>query len=286
MKILVTGSSGFIASRLIEKLKGHTVISFDIQTGQDLMNFEQIEEAIKKVDVIYHLAAQADFTQMIDKPYEGTVLNIDATHNVANLCAKHKKWLIYISTICVYGNQKTEPTTEKSLPNPSELYAETKLAGECIVKGYGSNFGMDWTILRIATIYGERMREALGMHIFFTQAISGKDITVHGDGEQVRTLTYIDDVVNGMIAVINSKKSKKETFIISNKQGITANKMAEDIKELTCSSSKIVHILQRPNQTFKENFDVSKAKELLNWETKTSWKEGLNNTYKFLTKKL
>lgn len=286
MKTLITGSSGFIASKLVEKLKkqGHQVFPFDIQTGQDLMDFEQLEKAIKDVDVVYHLAAQANFIQMIDKPYEGTVLNIDATHNVANLCAKYKKWLIYISTVCVYGNQKIEPTNEKSLPNPSELYAETKLSGECVVKGYGSTFGMDWTILRIATIYGEEMRSALGLHIFFTQAMKGENITVHGNGEQLRTLTYIDDITDGMITVINSDKSKNEIFIISSEQRISANKMAEDIKKITGSNSKIIHIPQRLNQTFKEDFDVSKAKRLLKWETKVSWEEGLEKTYKWFKK--
>lgn len=92
----------------------------------------------------------------------------------------------------MYGNQKNHPETEDyTLPNPSDLYACSKYAGEWIVKGYGQNFGMPWTILRFATIYGPGMRRALGLHIFFRQAMAGDPITVHGDGEQDRTLTSI-----------------------------------------------------------------------------------------------
>lgn len=237
--------------------------------------------------MIFHIAAQADFTQMADSiegGRDGVMRNVEATHNVAYLCAKYHKWLIYASTVCVYGNIDIHPAAEDTtLPNPSELYACSKYAGEWIIKGYGKNYGMPWTIQRFATIYGPGMRPALGLHIFFTQAINGEPITVHGDGTQDRTLTYIDDLVEGIVAPLDYEKvAKNQIFNLTNNTAISATKMAEDVKGITKSESPIIYIPQRTNQTIHEDFDVSKAKKLLQWEAQTPWKIGLEKTYEWM----
>jgi len=288
MNVLVTGSSGFIASKVVSRLRvlGHSVITYDIVDKQNILDLDQLEDAVRKVDVVYHIAAQADLTQMskdVDSGRRGVILNVTGTHNVAYLCAKYGKWMIYASTVCVYGNQDSIIESEdRTLPNPSELYACSKYAGEWLVKGYGFNYGMPWTILRFATIYGEGMREALGMHIFFRQAMKGEPITVHGEGDQIRTLTYIYDLVDGIVACLDHPKCHGEVINLSSWEGISALKMAEDIKKLTESNSEIVFIPQRANQTMHENFDVSKARRCLNWEAKTSWEDGLKLTYNWI----
>lgn len=285
IKICITGHRGFIASKLKDKLEklGYEVLGYDILDGDDLLDLKKLEERIKQVDIVYHIAACADLTKMQDLEMgrKGVLANVEATHNVAYICAKYNKWLIYSSTVCAYGNQEKHPEKEdETLPNPSELYACSKYAAEWIVKGYGKNFNMPWTILRFATIYGEGMRSALGMYIFFRQALKGEDITVHGDGEQDRTLTYIHDLVEGIVAPLQyPNKAKGQIFNLSSSLSVSANKMAEDVKKITGSKSKIVHINQRPNQTLHEDFDVSKAKRLLHWEAETSWDKGLMNTY-------
>lgn len=290
MRILETGNTGFIGRKLQERLVGlgHEVIGYDITEGQDLLDINKLEEYIKSVDVVYHVAAQADLTTMydIERARSGVLANVEATHNVAYLCSKYNKWLIYVSTVCVYGNQEEHPEMEDvTLPNPSDLYACSKYAGEWVVKGYSKNFGNPFTILRFATIYGEGMRPALAVSIFITQALKGKDITVHGDGKQDRTQTYIDDLIDGCVAVFEyPENAKNQVFNLTNSQSISANKMAVDIKRLTNSASEIVHIPQRENQTFHEDFDVSKAELLLHWKAKTPWEEGLKNTIKWLEK--
>ncbi len=290
-RILVTGSSGFIASKLVNKLReeGHDVIPFEITDGCDILNLEQLEQAVKKVDIVYHIAAQADLTQMsgsVSAGYAGTRLNVEGTHNVAYACATHKKWLIYASTVCVYGNVEHPEggaDVDTTLPNPSELYACSKYAGEWIVKGYGLNYGMPYTILRFATIYGEGMRPALGLHIFFRQAIAGEPITVHGDGLQDRTLTYIHDLVDGIIAPLNHPDTAKgEIFNLTAKAAVSAQQMAEDVKTIVGSDSEIVHIEQRENQTIHEDFDVEKTKKLIGWEAQTPWMQGLAETYEWM----
>ncbi len=290
MKILLTGDKGFIARKLKEKLieKGHIVLGYDIVDGYDLLKLNTLEAWVKSADVVYHVAAQADLNTMyeIESARKGVLANVEATHNVAYLCAKYNKWLIYASTVCVYGNQENHPETEDTtLPNPSDLYACSKYAGEWIVKGYSKNFKNPFTILRFATIYGPGMRAALGIHIFLTQALAGKDITVHGDGLQDRTQTYIDDLVDGCVAVVDyPENAKGQVFNLTDSNGISAVKMAEDIKALTGSKSNIVHLPQRDNQTLHEDFDVSKAELLLHWKANTPWEEGLTKTMQWLKK--
>lgn len=287
-KILLTGDKGFISKRLKQRLikLGHEVIGYDIVDGFDLLDLPKLEEFIKSVDVVYHIAAQADLMTMydIENARKGVLANVEATHNVAYLCAKYNKWLIYASTVCVYGNQDEHPEMEDvTLPNPSDLYACSKYAGEWVIKGYSKNFGNPYTILRFATIYGEGMRPALAVHIFLSQALKGRDITVHGDGKQDRTQTYIDDLVDGIVAPLNyPENAKDQVFNLTNAKSISALQMAEDIKEITDSNVSIVFIPQRANQTLHEDFDVSKAELLLNWKAKTPWKEGLQKTLLWL----
>lgn len=288
-KILLTGDEGFIGRKVKAKMRemGHDVYGYDIVDGKDLLDLNRLEEQIRKVDIVYHIAAEADLTKMMGSPdagRKGVMANVEATHNVAYLCAKHKKWMVYASTVCVYGNVEQHPEKEdETLPNPSELYACSKYAAEWIMRGYGKNYNMPWTSLRFATIYGEGMRPALGMHIFFRQAMKGEDITVHGTGEQDRTLTLVDDLVEGIVAPLNHPEgAKNQVFNLSSKKAVSAKKMAEDIKKLTGSKSEIKFIEQRDNQTYHEDFDVSKAKKLLKWEAKTSWEDGLKLTYEWM----
>jgi len=290
MRILLTGDKGFIGSTLSKRLVslGHEVIGYDIIDGFDLLDLKTLESYIKDVDVVFHMAAQADLTKLTDleKGRDAIAQNVYATDNVAYLCTKYKKWMIYVSTVCVYGNQDKHPETEDTtLPNPSELYACSKYSAEWIVKGYAKNYDMPYTILRFATIYGEGMRPALGIHIFISQALKGKDITVHGDGKQDRTQTYIDDLIDGCVAVFDyPKNAKGQTFNLTNSESISAEKMAKDIQRLTKTKSEIVYVNQRENQTFHEDFDVSKAELLLNWKAKTSFEDGLKKTIKWLEK--
>lgn len=282
-KILVTGGSGFIGKTLMKQLKkeGYSVENFDLSQGQDLKNKTQAEKAVEGKDVVMHLAAVADLNWAREHPDETMDINIGGTINVAQACTKHKAILFYASTCCVYGNQDSHPTSEKALPNPGEIYACTKLAGEYIIKGYSLMYGLKYNNIRFATIYGPGMRPALGLYIFFKQALLGEPITIHGDGLQTRTLTYIDDLIDGIIALLKSG-IVNQTINITTEEEISALGMAQMIKELTKSKSPIVYIEQRPGQTFREAIDASYAKKLIRWQPKTSFKEGLEKTYRWI----
>lgn len=283
LKVLVTGGSGFIGKALIGRLEkeGYSVENFDLSQGQDLRNKSQVDKTIKGKDVVMHLAAVADLNWAREHPDETMDINIGGTINVAQACTKHKAILFYASTCCVYGNQDSHPTSEKAFLNPAEIYACTKLAGEYVIKGYNLMYGLRYNNIRFATIYGPGMRPALGVYIFFKQALKGEPITVHGDGLQTRTLTYIDDLIEGIIALLKSGIVNKN-INLSAEEEISALDMAQMIKELTKSKSPIVHIEQRPGQTFREAIDASYAKELIGWQTETSFKEGLEKTYQWI----
>lgn len=288
MKILVTGGKGAIGTRLVKKLTrmGHEVSSYDIVEGQDLFDLPTLERAIRNVDVIYHAAAEANLNNMttLDGARRGVWRNVVATDNVAFLCAKHRKWLLFLSTLCVYGDVTEHPEREDTtLPNPSEIYAASKYAAEWVIRGYGINFNLAYTVLRIATVYGPGCRPELGVHVFLRQALNGEPITVHGDGSQMRTLTYIDDIVDGIVAPLGrSCAAKGQILNITASEQISAIAMARQIKELTMSKSEIVFVPQRQYNTQTEYPDVSKAKQLLQWQAKTSFSEGLNLTFAWM----
>lgn len=284
MKILITGGEGFIGSHLAERLEraGNKVEVFDLASGKDLRDRTTVDASIKDKDCVFHLAAVADLNWARENPLETMDINVGGTINIANSCAKYKIPLYYASTCCVYGNQERHPVNESTLPNPAEIYACSKLAGEETITGYGLMYGLKFNLMRFATIYGPGMRSALGVHIFFEQALSDSPITIHGDGKQTRTLTYIDDLISGIVALFESR-----LFIgpvnLSTEEEVSANQMAEMIKKLTNSKSKIIHIDQRPGQTYRESVDSSKAKDLFGWMAKTTFQEGLIKTFKWLT---
>lgn len=284
MKIMVTGSEGFIGAHVRRRLAGmsHDVVPFDIVLGGDILDRNAVEAAIgADVEAVIHIAAQADLTQVRDlrDGYHTTQLNVTGTHNIAHACAARGVWLIYASTCCVYGNQPALRSNEDtSVPAPCELYAFTKLAGEEIVRGYGANFGLPYTILRLATAYGPGMRETLAPYVFLDQAWRGADITVHGSGNQTRTEIFVSDLADGIAATVAHPEAKGHVINLAAAESISVNRMAEDIRNLAGTGSRIVHVPDRPNQIQREDFDTEKAASLLGWRALTSWEAGLRKT--------
>ena len=282
MRVMVTGSSGFIGSHVCRRLaaSGHAVVRFDIASGVSLFDRPAIERAIARVETVFHIAAQPDLTRIL-LPADGdaaTDVNIVGTRNIASACAARRVPLVYVSTCCVYGDHAEAADEDLTIPKPVELYAFTKLAGEEIVRGYGANFGVQYTILRIATAYGPGMRPALGVHVFLDQAFGGADITVHGDGEQTRALTYVEDIADGIVSLLEHPEASGQIINLASEETISANQMAADIRRIANSTSRIVHIADRPNQIRHQHCSSDKARRLLGWQARTAWDEGLRKT--------
>lgn len=292
MIILLTGAAGFIGRNINARLvkDGHQVIVFDRLLGNDLSDRETLEQNIAIADQVIHLAAIADLNYARVHPEETFETNIRGTQNVAEFCAKYSKRLLFASTCCVYGDQDFEKypeTTEDSPPNPNEIYAYSKYIGEYIIKGFHFTQGLNYVNMRFPTIYGEPgQREVLGVKIFFRQAMAGEPITVHGDGTQTRTLTHINDLVEGVVRLVNRPDLNNFPINLSTEESVSAKDMAQMIKEVTGSSSPIQFIPQRPGQTMKEAIKSRLAKKLFDWEAKISFKEGLAISYEFLKREV
>lgn len=266
MKILHIGT-GMIGSVVIQKLKdsGHTVDVVDLPDF-DLTNRKQVFDTIKGYDAVLLMAAIANLNHFEADPMKGMDVNMGGLTNVVQACTDTKTLLYYISTCCVYGNTKDLPSSEEARPEPSEIYAACKLAGEWIIKGYRKSFDLDYVILRIATTYGPNMRAALAPAVFINQINRGEPITVHGDGKQTRTLTYIEDEADGIVAVINSGV-KNETFNISTEEEKSVNDLIDIIKtEMGKPDHPVMYVTNRKGQTFKEQIDAGKVREIRIWK--------------------
>lgn len=282
-KVLVTGGRGSIGAILVNELQelGCHVSVLDSLDGGDIRNLEHVRQMVDGKDSVFHLAAVADLNWARQHPLETMDINVRGTRNMAYACHLQRAKLYYVSTCCVYGEQEHHPATEDSLPNPSEIYACSKLAGERAILGFHRTYGLSYNILRIATVYGPRTRPALATNIFFRQALKGEPLTVHGDGMQTRTLTYIDDLLDAIVALYESGKIN-DTWNLTATEEISALKMALDIRELTQSRSIIIHTPQRVGQLFKESISADKMLSEVGWRARVGWEEGLKRTYNWL----
>jgi nucleoside-diphosphate-sugar epimerase len=287
-KVLVTGGSGFIGKEIIKHLSWikFNTLNYDIAVNRDLLDKAQLEQHIRGVDMVIHIAAQANFMEMekIDGAPRGVEVNVLGTNNVAYFCAKYGKPLIYGSTVCAYGNINSIGTEDTSKLNPSDLYAYSKIAGENIILGYSKTFNLQYLILRFATTYGPGMRKELGVYKFIDAAQKNNPLYVHGDGSQTRTQTHVFDIANGVVkAVQRFNKIRNNIINLTSTEKISAKQMAKDIIKKTKSKSKIKYMKQRKNQTYKESFSTYKAKKLLKWSPHYTWDKGIKNTIDWCT---
>jgi nucleoside-diphosphate-sugar epimerase len=279
-KILCIGGSGFIGgaySREIVK-RGFQVINYDLPE-YSILDVQKLFNLIRQVDIVIHFAAMADVTVCIKELNATFETNIHGTYNVAKLCAQEYKPLIFISTCCVYGNSLDELETENSLPMAAEPYAVSKVAGEYILRGMPH---LKYAMLRIGTVYGPGMREALFTYIALDAVKNGKTIRIDGDGAQSRQLIYIDDLIDG-ICRTTQKIDELPNGIILNLCGTektSAIETMETAEKVVGKFAVFVHREQRYGQTFHENISVERAERYLGWRPTTKFYDGMLYTFK------
>ena len=304
LKILVTGCAGFIGSNLCDKLleQCHFVLGVDhlsdyydpvIKINNISHNFKNsnfkfliknVKEKIKfdkifkeyKFDVIIHLAARAGVGESIQKPLEFKDTNITGTLNLLELSKEHNiKQFIFASSSSVYGNNKNVPFNEKDhVEEPISPYATSKRACESYCYTYNYLFKLPTIILRFFNVYGPRNRPDMA-HYKFTKAIlEEKPITKYGNGNTSRDYTYVDDIVEGIIACLD-KDFNFEIFNLGNSAPITLNQMIATL-EKTLGKKAIIDQKPIPAGDLMRTYaDISKAKKMLDWEPKTSYEEGV-----------
>lgn len=309
MNILITGGAGFVCSHLAEKLfqEGHNLYLLDnLLTGNlknienlisesnvkfinhDVQNFIKIDD---DVDYIFHFASAASPIAYQENPINTLKAGSVGTINTLGLARKKKSEYFLASTSEVYGDPLISPQSENYWGNVNpngerSMYDEAKRFAEAATATYSRTYGIKTKIVRIFNTYGPRMQLNDGRVVtnFIVQALKNQDITVYGDGSQTRSFSYVEDTVNGIISMMKSKHY--EVFNIGNPTEITINQLANYIIQLTNSNSKLINKNLPMDDPKQRKPDISKAKELLNWEPKIKLEEGLIKTINWVEKQI
>jgi UDP-glucuronate decarboxylase len=309
-EILITGGAGFLGSYMCEALiesNARVTCLDNLSSGlasniahlKDNENFQFIEHNISKpmnfetkFDLVIHMASRAAPFEFEKYPIQILKANTLGIWVALGIAKKHSARFVYTSTSEIYGNPdpKFVPTPETYNGNvnpigPRSCYDEAKRAGEAFVTAYRQEHNMDTRMARIFNTYGPRMRadDIYGRAVprFIDQALKGEDITVFGDGSQTRSFTYVSDQIDGLLRLADLDKARGEVINIGNNKETTILELAELIKRLTNSSSKIAFHPLPEDDPKRRCPDISKAKKILGWEPKVSLEEGLKNTIKW-----
>jgi UDP-glucuronate decarboxylase len=306
-KILITGAAGFLGSHLTKELikQGNMIIGIDnLSTGKkenieefihhnnyrfiefDVSNQEILFlEELKGIREIYHLASPASPKFYQATPFETIAVNTIGTQNMLELAMKWDAKVLYTSTSEAYGDPDVHPQPEEYRGNvntwgPRACYDEAKRLGEVYCYEYYTRYNVQVKVARIFNTYSAGLRNDDGRVIsnFVTQALTGKDITVYGDGSQTRSFCYVDDNIRALKLMMEKDEATGEIINIGNPVEYTILELAQIIKRLTGSDSKITfHPLPKDDPKVRRP-DISKAKRILGWEPQIDLEEGLKRT--------
>lgn len=303
-RILVTGGAGFIGSHLCTRLvdEGNEVICVDnfftgskanIEILLDRHNFELIRHDVTKelfveVDQIYNLACPASPMHYQYNPVKTMKTSIMGAINMLGLAKRVKARILQASTSEVYGDPNVHPQPEKYWGNVNPIgvrscYDEGKRAAETLFFDYHRQNNVDIKVIRIFNTYGPNMDINDGRVVsnFVVQALQGRDITIYGDGMQTRSFCYVDDLVEGMIRMMNSREGFTGPVNLGNPGEFTILELAEKVIALTGSNSKIVYRPLPQDDPTQRKPLIDLAKKELGWKPVISLEEGLQRTISY-----
>jgi len=303
-RVVVTGAAGFLGSHLCDRLikEGCQVVGIDNLITGDLKNIEHLfrndQFTFQKNDVsnfvhvsgeldfVFHFASPASPIDYLKIPIQTLKVGSLGIHNCLGLAKEKGAGLMIASTSEVYGDPTVHPQPESYWGNvnpvgPRGVYDEAKRFQEAITMAYHTYHGVDTRIVRIFNTYGPRMRLNDGrvLPAFIGQALRGEDLTVFGDGSQTRSFCYVDDLVEGIIRLAHS--GHNEPVNLGNPDEISIKQFAEEIVKLTGTDQKIIYKDLPVDDPKQRQPDITKAKELLDWEPKIERAAGLQITYEY-----
>jgi len=299
-RVLVTGGAGFIGSHLCERVlaDGHEVLCVDnfyTSTRRnvhsldhprfELMRHDVCFPLYVEVDRIYNLACPASPIHYQYDPVQTTKTSVHGAINMLGLAKRVKATILQASTSEVYGDPAVHPQREEYWGNvnpigPRSCYDEGKRCAETLFFDYYRQHRLPIKVARIFNTYGPRMHPNDGRVVsnFIIQALKNKDITVFGDGSQTRSFCYVDDLVDGLVRLMESERGIVGPINLGNPSEFSIRRLAEMIVDLTGSSSKIIHRPLPQDDPKQRQPDISKAQELLGWQPALPLADGLTKT--------
>ncbi|MGQ0762590.1 MAG: UDP-glucuronic acid decarboxylase family protein [Acidobacteriota bacterium] len=308
MRILVTGGAGFIGSHLCERLLAdeHEVICLDnFFTGRreniahlldnhrfELLRHDVIQPILLEVDQIYNLACPASPIHYQYNPVKTVKTNVIGTINMLGLAKRVRARILQASTSEVYGDPHEHPQTESYWGNVNPIglrscYDEGKRVAETLMMDYHRQNKVDIRIARIFNTYGPRMLENDGRVVsnFIVQALKGEELTIYGSGDQTRSFCYVDDLVDGLILLMNAE-NLREPVNLGNPHEFTIKELAEEIAR-TCRSPLNIKYCPLPHDDPRQRQpDITRAVTLLGWQPTIALPQGLARTVDYFQKKL
>jgi UDP-glucuronate decarboxylase len=302
--ILVTGGAGFLGSHLCEKLlgNGHKVICLDnfftgskenIKHLMNHSNFEVIRHDVTfplyiEVNQIYNLACPASPVHYQHDPIQTTKTSVYGAMNMLGLAKRTNAKILQASTSEVYGDPYIHPQSENYWGNVNPIglrscYDEGKRCAETLFFDYRRKHGLEIKIARIFNTYGPRMQANDGRVVsnFIVQALNNEPITIYGNGTQTRSFCYVDDLIQGLINLMQTNNDFEGPVNLGNPKEFTMIELAEKIKYLTESKSKVVFNSLPSDDPKQRRPNTDLAKEKLQWEAKINLEEGLTKTIKY-----
>jgi UDP-glucuronate decarboxylase len=301
---LVTGGAGFLGSHLIDRLlsDGHEVVCVDNLFTGTKHNIEHLHANARfeflrhditfplyvEVDEIYNLACPASPVQYRHDPVQTTKTSVHGAINMLGLAKRLKCRILQASTSEVYGDPAVHPQTEHYWGNvnpigPRSCYDEGKRCAETLFFDYHRQCGVEIKVARIFNTYGPRMHRADGRVVsnFIIQALSGEPITLYGNGNQTRSFCYVDDLIDGLVRLMDSRASFTGPVNLGNDGEFTIRELAELVLAETGSSSTLVNLLLPRDDPRQRRPDTSLAKAELGWQPTVRLQDGLKPTVAF-----
>jgi len=306
-RILVTGGAGFLGSHLCDRMvaQGHDVICLDnFFTSQknnvthllgkpnfELIRHDIVHPLFLEVDEIYNMACPASPVHYQYNPVKTLKTSVMGSINVLGLAKRTRAKVLQASTSEVYGEPHVHPQKESYWGNVNPIgvrscYDEGKRAAETLFFDYHRSNNVNIRVIRIFNTYGPRMHPYDGRVVtnFIVQALTGADLTIYGDGQQTRSFCYVDDLVDGIMKMMNGPDSFVGPVNLGNPGEFTMKELAELVLELTGSRSKLINLPRPADDPSQRRPDISLAREKLGWEPKIALRDGLAKTIEYFRK--
>ena len=308
MRILVTGGAGFIGSHLCERLlgEGHDVICLDnFFTGRrenifqfldnprfELVRHDVIEPILLEVDQVYNLACPASPIHYQYNPVKTVKTNVMGAINMLGLAKRVRARILQASTSEVYGDPLVHPQTEDYWGNVNPIglrscYDEGKRLAETLMMDYHRQNHVDTRIARIFNTYGPRMLEDDGRVVsnFVVQALRGEPLTLYGEGSQTRSFCYVDDLVEGLIRLMNAD-DLHQPVNLGNPGEFTIKQLAEEVRRICGSKSELTYMPLPEDDPRQRKPDITTAQTVLGWIPKVPLAEGLERTVQYFRERV